>query len=109
MNWKIYGDIAFYACTASTAAFSLLYLFVAPWWRTETGRNIMAVMGSVTLAFGYFAWAIALGGVPIAFYPIRALLFTGIALAVSWRIWILVKHHIIKSLKGDKDELEQVR
>lgn len=109
MGWKAFGDIAFYACAISTATFALLYLFFAPWWRSETGRNIMAVMGSVALAFVYFAWVIALGGVPHAFYPIRALLFCGIASAVSWRVWILVRRHIIPSLKGVKADVEDAR
>lgn len=109
MDWKLTGDIAFYACAISAATFVLLYLFFAPWWKTLAGRNIMAVMGSFAAAFIYFAWVISIGGVPPGFYPVRAVLFAGIATSITWRIWILLKHHIIRSLKGDKNELEDAR
>lgn len=72
----------------------------------------MAVMGSVAAAFAYFSWAIAIGHVPPGFWPMRALLFMGIALAVSWRIVIFIRHQIIRSRKAGeerKNELEDAR
>ena len=112
MNWDLAGDIAFWAATVATMLFSLLYLVFAPWWKSVAGRNIMAVMGSVALAFAYFSWAIALGHVPPGFWPMRALLFTGIALAVTWRIVIFIRHQIIRSRLAEKErsnELENAR
>lgn len=113
MTWQTYGDVAFYACALVTMAFSLLYLTTAPWWTTSMGRNIMSVMGSVALAFSYFAFAIFSGGIPSGFQQIRAILFTGIALAVGWRIVILVRHHIMRSLRAsyeeEQDDLEDAR
>lgn len=112
MNWDLAGDIAFWVATFATVLFALLYLVFAPWWKTVAGRNIMAVMGSMALAFAYFSWAIALGHVPPGFRPMRALLFMGIALAVSWRIVIFIRHQIIRSRKtGEehKHELEDAR
>lgn len=110
MSWKIAGDIAFYGATAAAISFSLLYMLFAPWRSTSTGRNIMAVMGSVALAFGYFSWAIAVGGIPPGFDVMRALLFTFVALSIGWRTVILIRHHIIRSLRGEKqDELEDSR
>jgi hypothetical protein len=94
LSWKQYGDFAFYACTVATVAFVIAYLVLAPWYRTTTGRNIMAVMGSVALAFVYFTVAIQQGGVPFGFYPIRALLFTFIFLSVGWRVIILVRAQV---------------
>lgn len=102
MSWKTIGDIAFYACTGVTVLFALLYLFFAPWWQTTTGRNIMAVMGSVALAFGYFTWVIALGGLPAGFYPVRALIFASIATAIGWRVWILIRHQVIPGFRSRK-------
>lgn len=112
MNWDLAGDIAFWAATVATVTFSLLYLVFAPWWKSVAGRNIMAVMGSVALAFGYFSWAIALGHVPPGFWPMRALLFMGIALAVMWRIVIFIRHQIIRSRLAEEErsnELENTR
>lgn len=110
MDWKEIGDIAFYICTAITVVFSLMYLFLAPWWRTVTGRNIMAVMGTMALAFSYFSWAIAVGGVPEGFDAVRAFLFTLLALSVGWRTVIFIRHHLIPSFRGDEsNELEDAR
>ena len=110
MNWKLAGDIAFYAATAASVSFALMYLLFAPWRSTAAGRNIMAVMGSVALAFGYFTWAIAIGGIPPGFHPVRALLFMSIAAAIGWRTVIFIRHHILRSLrepdrKGDISDL----
>jgi hypothetical protein len=99
MSWKQYGDIAFYLCAFTAIAFALLYLGLAPWWKTVTGRNIMTVMGSLAVALGYFSWVIYIGGVPAGFYPMRALIFTAIAAAIGWRIVIFIRHHIIWSLR----------
>lgn len=114
MDWKAIGDFAFYVCTAVTILFSVLYFFLAPWWRTVTGRNIMSVMGAMALAFSYFSWAIHVGGVPDGFDAMRAILFTCLTLAVAWRTVIFIKHHVIRSLRAagveeDKDELEDAR
>ena len=112
MSWKTYGDWAFYACAFVAVMFSLLYLFLAPWWKTVSGRNIMTVMGSLAVALGYFGWVIYIGGVPSHFWPIRALIFTAIAAAIGWRIVIFIRHHVIRSLRageGTKHELEDPR
>lgn len=108
MSWKTAGDIAFYACTIITVLFALLYLIFAPWWKTMTGRNIMAVMGSVALAFGYFTWVIFLGGVPAGFYPMRALIFAFIALAIGWRTVIFARHHVIPGFWGRRRGVKNV-
>lgn len=113
-GWREFGDWAFFACAFITVLFAVLYLFLAPWWQTVTGRNIMSVMGSIAVAFAYFAWVIHLGGVPGYFWPMRAILFSGIALAIGWRIVIFIREHLRRSLrtskrKRDEDELENSR
>lgn len=113
MTWKTFGDVAFYAGTVVTILFALLYLLFAPWWTTTTGRNIMAVMGSVALAFGYFTWVIAKGGLPAGFYPMRAAIFSFIALAIGWRVVILIRHQVVPVLRrmrrgeGERDVEKQ--
>ena len=91
MTWKQVGDFAFYGCTAAAVTFVLCYLALAPWWRSEAGRNIMAVMASMALAFSYFTFAIIQGGVPLGFYPARAVIFMFIFLSISWRVVILLR------------------
>lgn len=75
----------------------------------------MAVMGSFALTFSYFSWAITLGGVPAGFDAVRALLFTGVAVSITWRTVIFIKHHVLRSLHGpdpegdSRNELENSR
>lgn len=115
MSWKQAGDLAFFVATGITVFFAICYFLGAPWWKTVAGRNIMSVMGTMALAFSYFTWAIAVGGIPPGFDTIRALLFIGIALAVGWRTVIFIRHHLLRSLRepdgeGDnKNELEDAR
>jgi hypothetical protein len=93
------------------ALFVLLYGMAAPWWRSLAGRNIMAVMGTVAVAFGYFAWVIFQGGVPGYFFPVRFFLFLGIFLSIGWRVLILVRRQIFDVLRERKlrHELEDQR
>jgi hypothetical protein len=112
VSWVEFGNIAFYSTTVVSVLFALLYMIFAPWWKTFAGRNIMAVMGSMAVAFGYFTWVINLGHVPPGFMPMRALIFTAIALSIGWRTVIFIRFHIIRSLragKGRQDELEDSR
>ncbi len=113
MSWKEYGDFAYFIATAVTVIFAFMYFTFVPWWKTVGGRNIMAVMGSVALTFGYFAWAIWQGKVPVGYHPVRAVLFTFVALSIGWRVSILVRYHILASLrrnpKEGSDELENAR
>lgn len=112
MNWDLLGDIGFYGATVAALLFSVLYMVFAPWWKTTAGRNIMAVMGSMALAFGYFTWVIWIGHVPVGFQPIRALLFIAIALSIGWRTVIFIRNHIIRSLRAGEErenELENSR
>ena len=106
MNWNALGDVAFYLATISSVLFAILYLLFAPWWKTPAGRNIMAVMGTMGVAFAYFSWAIAIGGAPPAFYPVRALLFIGIAASVTWRTVMFIKHHVFRSLRSQEKEIK---
>jgi hypothetical protein len=112
LDWKLFGDIAFYGTATSAAVFALLYLVFAPWWKTETGRNIMAVMGSIAIAFVYFAWVIAQGGVPGSFYPARALIFTGIGLSITWRLvrFVKIQLPLLREPKeGNENEFQDTR
>lgn len=115
MSWKDVGDWAFYGATAVTIVFAVMYGLLAPWWETTAGRNIMAVMGSVAVAFSYFTWAIAVGGIPPGFDMVRALLFIGIGLSIGWRTVIFINVHVRPSLRrpepkgGNENELENSR
>lgn len=108
MTWKEYGDLVYYGCAIVAGLFVLIYLTIAPWWKTLTGRNIMAVMGSMAATLIYFAFAIRNKGVSPGYYPVRALLFTAMFLSVGWRIAILVKAQLFSRRKGDSYEPQHV-
>lgn len=93
--WEAYGNVAFYACATAAVMFVLMYLVITPWWRTEAGRNIMAVMGTLAVAMAYFGWVISQGGVPDGFWPIRAILFTCMFLSIAWRVVMLIRAQLL--------------
>jgi hypothetical protein len=109
VSWQTYGNWAFFAAAVAAVLFALLYLAFAPWWKTATGRNIMSVMGALAISFAYFAWVISMGGVPASFYPVRAILFTCIALAIGWRVWMFFRVQILQRKRDKRDELEDAR
>lgn len=108
--WRTMGTVSFYALAVASGLFCTLYLFLSPWWKTSTGRNIMALMGTLAASSCYFAWVIARGGVPAGFYPIRFMLFTGLFLAIAWRVVIFVRAQLLARVrpKGDENERNQV-
>lgn len=107
MNWKEYGDLAYYACTVAAAVFVVLYLLIAPWYKTATGRNIMAVMASMAGILVYFTWAIWHGSpLPFGFYPMRAVLFTALGLSLVWRVIILVRAQLAARRVGKEESHE---
>ena len=105
--WKTIGDVAFYGIAVSSGVFSLMYLFLAPWYRTQAGRNIMAVMGSLACLVVYFAAAIAVGKAPAA-YEVRAIGFVALCLAITWRVRILVKEQLL-ARRERKDKINDPR
>lgn len=103
--WVEAGNVAFYGLAGVSALFVLAYFLLSPWWKTETGRNIMAVMGSLALTAAYFSLAISQGGVPWGFYPIRFLLFSSLLLAVGWRLVLFVRAQLLA--RSDKTEKKE--
>jgi high-affinity Fe2+/Pb2+ permease len=96
ITWKETGDVLIVATAVVSGLFVVLYAILAPWQRTPEGRNIMAVMGTLFVSLAYFAWAVARGGVPPFFYPIRASLFALMATFIGQRVIILIKAQVIR-------------
>jgi hypothetical protein len=93
-TWKLWGDVAFYGVATASTVFVLLYATLSPWWRSATGRNIMAVMGSLALASVYFAFAVALGRAPFHLHAARFVLFGSLFLAITWRVIIFIREQL---------------
>lgn len=106
MTWDEAGTLAFYALTIVSILFVLTYHVLSPWWRTEAGRNIMAVMASLAAigAWGSYVNLLADPRSAPLFYPTRFFLFSGLTLAIGWRIVILVRAQLARRRRG-RDEV----
>lgn len=111
--WATAGDVAFNAFFLFTLLFVLLYAIISPWYRTQMGRNIMTLMGAIAATGVYSIYANWLSRrndpeafenavramqkvqYPAGFWQIRFILFAILALAVVWRIMILVKAQLL--------------
>lgn len=98
--WAALGDVMILATGIVGVLFVLMYGLLAPWWRTVTGRNIFSVMLVLAANAMYFGWIVFfVGHVPLGFYPIRALLFTAMFVALSHRLYLGAKVQILIRLR----------
>jgi hypothetical protein len=109
---QLIGDALAVAAFIGSALFVLLFASLAPWWRNVHGRNVMLLMVTITLAFG-LATATIVFGVEWPIRPtLRAIIFLFIAIAVWWRVAILIKDQVIarrsRSAEGE-EHVNQVR
>jgi hypothetical protein len=105
--WDVVGDYAFFGSAGAALLFVVLYAFLSPWWRTEAGRNIMAVMGTLAFAMVYFGWAIARGGIPEGFWPIRAMIFLGMFTSIMWRVILFIREQVmVKKMRKEGTDHE---
>lgn len=111
--WESVGDIAVNAFWILCLVFVTLYGVLSPWYRSQMGRNIMTLMAALaaTGVYGIYAnylsrrtnpaaYEAAIQAAkkvyyPIGFWQIRFILFAMLAIAVGWRIVILVKYQIL--------------
>lgn len=74
-------------------AFCILYQILAPWWRSELGRNVM-VYGLVVAAVLSLTTVRLLAGAAVEtpwFSVLRLIVFSGVPVAIGWRIVILLR------------------
>lgn len=102
--WRDAGTYMFYGLTGVSVLFVLMYLVLSPWWKTETGRNIMAVMGSLASTLAYFTVAVWMGHTPFAFYQARFFLFLVLALAIGWRVVLFVRAQLLNRSNKEKQD-----
>lgn len=109
--WEVAGDWAYYWIALSAVTFIMLYLLLAPWWKTQTGRNIAAMMGVLAIigVYGTIVNIIVKDDKtpPPFFYEIRFFLFVGLAATITWRIIIFVKFQILARLDNHKAKKEK--
>jgi hypothetical protein len=95
-SWELAGDIAFTIMGAAAVTFTVLYLLLTPWWRTPTGRNIMAMMSTLAIigAWGSYILLTDMDR-PFAVYQIRFAMFLVLAIVIIWRIVIFVRVQLL--------------
>lgn len=120
--WAIAGDIAFNLFFLFCLLFVLLYAIISPWYRSQMGRNIMTLMAALATTGLYSIYANWLSRradpeafenairaaqevyYPTGFWQIRFVIFATLALAVLWRIVILVKAQILTRRESKRKE-----
>jgi hypothetical protein len=87
------GNALILVTTVLAWVFCILYHFLAPWWRSEMGRNVMVyglvVAAVLSLSVVRFA-SDAVVETPW-FAVLRLAVFAGVPVVIAWRIAILIR------------------
>lgn len=79
----------------AVAVFMATYHLLAPWYRSEVGRNIMAFMGCNQMLLALGVLQMLVGGMAPApwswFNVLRAAAFAGLGVVVWWRWSLLIR------------------
>jgi hypothetical protein len=95
-TWRLIGNVLIMLNATAAGCFAVSYGVFAPWYRSQTGRNIMAVMGVLAINASYFSWAAFRGhGLPASFYPVRAGMFLLLFLVLAQRFIIFVRAQLL--------------
>lgn len=83
-----------FASAGACLLFMLLYQTLAPWWRSEAGRHVMAFMAVLFVALALTAsnamgWTRSMG--VFWLLVVEIIVFTLILAVVCWRIAILLR------------------
>jgi len=87
------GNALVIITTALAWLFCVLYHFMAPWWRSEMGRNIMTYGLVVAVVLSLSVVRIVSDAVVETpwFSVLRLITFAGVPVAIGWRIAILLR------------------
>lgn len=94
-GWMTAGDYAFYVFSALALLFVMLYAIFSPWWLSETGRNIMAVMASLAIIGAYATTIRLMEHKPPLYAETRFALFALLAASVGKRIILFVRAQLL--------------
>lgn len=79
--------------TAVPATLSVLVYARVPWWRSATGRHLMAFM--VALACTFNLAALRILWEPSWFQAVRVGVFVLVPVVLWWRLWMLVREQVV--------------
>jgi hypothetical protein len=96
------GNLALFAIFLVSIAFVVVYAFV-PWWVHGSGRNVMALMASLSLFTGLAVVRIFFGDTSW-FLWLRLMVLCTIPIILGWRLWMLIR---VQYLRARSPELSQ--
>jgi hypothetical protein len=82
------GNALIIASAVLALAFVVLYAAAAGWWRSEGGRNVMALMGSIAAVLALATVKILVGDA-WWFVWLRLAVFAAVPAALGWRLSML--------------------
>lgn len=90
---EVVGNLEVLFAAVLANAFCVLYHLRQPWWTTHVGQHIMTYSGVVAAVLDLSAVRILAGaGLDVEWFrALRLIVFTGVPIAVGWRILILMR------------------
>lgn len=89
-HWvQVIGNGLLVASAVFTTASVIVHARV-PWWRSEMGRHLMAYMVAMAAVLDLGVAKLIIGDSP-SFQTLRTVVFVGVPLVTSWRLWLQIK------------------
>lgn len=90
------SNVLIVATGVGAGVFCALYALLAPWWRSEIGRNLMALMAVIGLFLGLATMHLIWPHIFDNQMWIRPVMWSSICAIVWWRVVLLVKTQVVK-------------
>lgn len=95
---RLLGNLLVLLSAMEATAFVIVYALTAPWWRSEFGRNVQALMFAIALVLDLSVVRIFVpGSVDLAWFNIlRLVVFALVPVVLGMRLWLLVKVQVLR-------------
>ena len=104
MNVFLLGDIFLYTGAIAGSLFCLAYWVLAPWWKSEMGRHIMAFTAVISVTLDYVVYR-SINRLERPQPGVRAIIFGAIAIVIVWRLWMLIRDQLLHYKgRGNRDD-----
>lgn len=102
MSWREFGNWMLVATGIFSAVFVVMYGLAAPWYRSSMGKALFAVLFSLAGGIAYFVWSVHHSPLPAGFYPMRALIFTAMAVSIGSSVILFARAQVTGHPKRKK-------
>lgn len=88
---RFLGNLLIVLSAILATGFVVLYWVTAPWWRSDMGRNVQALMGVIALVLDLSVVRIFVPGALdlLWFNLLRLVVFAFVPVVLGWRLWLL--------------------